>query len=102
MSAAAGEEFVLLAIPDMNGSLRGKALRPDAFESALEHGTVMTDLIIGLDPVDTPISDYERFGILLLDEETEELVLVLVSPTTSGMPLTHRTMSKRDFFTPGP
>ena len=34
MSAAAGEEFVLLAIPDMNGSLRGKALRPDAFESA--------------------------------------------------------------------
>ena len=63
MSAAAGEEFVLLAIPDMNGSLRGKALRPDAFESALEHGTVMTDLIIGLDPVDAPISDYERFGI---------------------------------------
>ncbi len=63
MSAAAGEEFVLLAIPDMNGSLRGKALRPDAFESALEHGTVMTDLIIGLDPVDAPITDYERFGI---------------------------------------
>jgi glutamine synthetase len=61
--SAAGEEFVLLAIPDMNGSLRGKALRPDAFESALEHGTVMTDLIIGLDPVDTPITDYERFGI---------------------------------------
>ena len=59
----AGEEFVLLAIPDINGSLRGKALRPAAFESAVEHGTVMTDLILGLDPVDTPISDYERFGI---------------------------------------
>jgi glutamine synthetase len=59
----AGEEFVLLAIPDMNGSLRGKALRPAAFESAVQHGTVMTDLIIGLDPVDTPITDYERFGI---------------------------------------
>jgi len=58
-----GEEFVLLAIPDVNGSLRGKALRPDAFESALSHGTVMTDLILGLDPVDTPIADYERFGI---------------------------------------
>jgi glutamine synthetase len=58
-----GEEFVLLAIPDMNGSLRGKALRPAAFESAVQHGTVMTDLILGLDPVDTPISDYERFGI---------------------------------------
>ena len=60
---SAGEEFVLLAIPDMNGSLRGKALRPAAFEAAVQHGTVMTDLIIGLDPVDTPITDYERFGI---------------------------------------
>jgi glutamine synthetase len=56
-------EFVLLGIPDVNGSLRGKALRPDAFESALRHGTVMTDLILGLDPVDTPITDYEQFGI---------------------------------------
>jgi glutamine synthetase len=59
----AGEEFVLLAIPDVNGSLRGKALRPAAFEAAVQHGTVMTDLILGLDPVDTPITDYERFGI---------------------------------------
>jgi glutamine synthetase len=56
-------EFVLLGIPDVNGSIRGKALRPDAFESALSDGTVMTDLILGLDPVDTPITDYERFGI---------------------------------------
>ena len=57
------EEFVLLGIPDVNGSIRGKALRPKAFESAVEHGTVMTDLILGLDPVDAPIADYERFGI---------------------------------------
>jgi len=57
------EAFVLLAIPDMNGSLRGKALRPAAFETAVERGTVMTDLILGLDPVDAPIDDYERFGI---------------------------------------
>ncbi|HXF73135.1 MAG TPA: glutamine synthetase family protein [Actinomycetota bacterium] len=66
MSAGAGsgrEGFVLLALPDVNGSLRGKALRPDAFEAAVRHGTVMTDLILGLDPVDTPISDYERFGV---------------------------------------
>jgi glutamine synthetase len=56
-------EFVLLGIPDVNGSIRGKALRPAAFESALRDGTVMTDLILGLDPVDTPISDYEGFGI---------------------------------------
>jgi glutamine synthetase len=47
----------------MNGSIRGKALRPDAFESALRRGTVMTDLILGLDPVDAPIADFERFGI---------------------------------------
>jgi glutamine synthetase len=56
-------DFVLLAIPDMNGSLRGKALRPVAFDEAVERGTVMTDLILGLDPSDTPIADYERFGI---------------------------------------
>ena len=56
-------EIVLLAIPDMNGSMRGKALRPQAFESALRNGTVMTDLILGLDPTDTPIADYDRFGI---------------------------------------
>jgi glutamine synthetase len=55
--------FVLLGIPDMNGSIRGKALRPDAFDVAVERGTVTTDLIIGLDPMDTPIADYERFGI---------------------------------------
>jgi glutamine synthetase len=60
---ATGEAFVLVGIPDVNGSIRGKALRPDAFESALRDGTVMTDLILGLDPVDTPIADYERFGI---------------------------------------
>jgi glutamine synthetase len=56
-------EFVLLGIPDVNGSIRGKALRPAAFDSAVRHGTVMTDLILGLDPVDAPITDFERFGI---------------------------------------
>jgi glutamine synthetase len=56
-------EFVLLVIPDVNGSLRGKALRPDAFEAAVRHGTVMTDLLLALDPVDNPITDYEKFGI---------------------------------------
>jgi glutamine synthetase len=55
--------YVLLAMPDMNGYLRGKALRRSAFEAAAEHGTVMTDLLLGLDPVDAPISDYEGFGI---------------------------------------
>ena len=63
VEAPAPAGFVLLAIPDVNGSMRGKALRPAAFESAVRHGTVMTDLILGLDPVDTPITDYERFGI---------------------------------------
>jgi glutamine synthetase len=56
-------EFVLLGFPDMNGSLRGKAMRPEAFASALRHGAAMTDLLLGLDPVDMPIADYERFGI---------------------------------------
>jgi glutamine synthetase len=61
--AAAGGEFILLGMPDVNGSIRGKALRPAAFESALRHGTVMTDLLLALDPTDTPISDYTKFGI---------------------------------------
>ena len=56
-------EFVLLGIPDVNGSIRGKALRPAAFDKALQQGTVMTDLILGLDPLDIPITDYDRFGI---------------------------------------
>jgi glutamine synthetase len=62
-SRAADEEFILLGFPDINGSIRGKALRPAAFQSALRHGTVMTDLLLALDPTDTPISDYTGFGI---------------------------------------
>ncbi len=58
-----GGEFILVGIPDVNGSIRGKALRPEAFESAVRHGTVMTDLLLALDPTDTPISDYTKFGI---------------------------------------
>jgi glutamine synthetase len=56
-------EFILLGMPDVNGSIRGKALRPAAFEAALRDGTVMTDLLLALDPTDTPISDYTKFGI---------------------------------------
>jgi glutamine synthetase len=66
VSAARGDatgDYVLLGMPDVNGYLRGKALRRDAFESAVRDGTVMTDLLLALDPVDTPISDYESFGI---------------------------------------
>jgi glutamine synthetase len=56
-------EFVLLGMPDVHGSVRGKALRPEAFEAALSRGAVMTDLLLALDPTDTPITSYERFGI---------------------------------------
>lgn len=58
-----GAEFVLLGMPDVNGYLRGKALRREAFEAAVSGGTVMTDLLLALDPVDTPIDAYEHFGI---------------------------------------
>jgi glutamine synthetase len=61
--ASSQEAFVLLGMPDLHGSVKGKALRPDAFESALADGSVMTDLLLALDPVDTPITDYEEFGI---------------------------------------
>jgi glutamine synthetase len=56
-------EYVLLGIPDVHGQIRGKALRPAMFDAALEHGARTTDLLLGLDPTDTPITDYERFGI---------------------------------------
>jgi glutamine synthetase len=61
--ARAEGEFVLLGIPDVHGSIRGKALRPAAFEAAVREGTVMTDLLLALDPTDRPITDYEQFGI---------------------------------------
>ena len=76
---APDEEFVLLGMPDVHGSIRGKALRPLAFQSAVDNGTVMTDLWLGLDPVDEPIADYEHHGIragapdLLIVPETETL-----------------------------
>ena len=57
------QRFVLLGVPDMNGQLRGKALREEAFEAAVEEGAATTDLLLGLDPVDAPISTYEEFGI---------------------------------------
>ena len=56
-------EFVLLGIPDVHGQIRGKALRPAAFEAAVRENTVMTDLLLALDPTDTPITDYESFGL---------------------------------------
>jgi glutamine synthetase len=58
-----GEEFVYLGMPDVHGSIRGKALRPDEFDAAHRNGAVMTDLLLALDPLDEPITDYERFGI---------------------------------------
>jgi glutamine synthetase len=56
-------EFVLLGFPDINGTFRGKAMRPKAFEAAIRHGAAMTDLLLALDPLDTPIAAYERLGI---------------------------------------
>ncbi len=62
-AGTAGDGFVLLGFPDVNGSIRGKALRPGAFEAAVRDGAVVTDLLLALDPTDLPITDYERFGI---------------------------------------
>jgi glutamine synthetase len=56
-------EFVLLGFPDVHGSIRGKALTLSAFDAAVRDGTVFTDLLLALDPTDTPITDYDRFGI---------------------------------------
>jgi glutamine synthetase len=63
VSATGEGEFVLLGFPDVHGSIRGKALTPSAFDAAVRDGTVTTDLLLALDPTDTPITDYDRFGI---------------------------------------
>jgi len=71
--------FILLGIPDINGSIRGKAFSPKAFDTASRTGTVITDLMLALDPVDHPIEDFEAFGInsgagdLLVAPDTETL-----------------------------
>lgn len=57
------EEYVLLGLPDLQGSIRGKALRPGAFEAAVADGVNITDLLLALDPVDEPIDSYRDFGI---------------------------------------
>lgn len=59
----AAERYVLMGMPDLQGSIRGKALRPDAFETALREGTTMTDLMLALDPADEPIEAYTTIGI---------------------------------------
>jgi glutamine synthetase len=63
LAAARDGDFVLLGVPDVHGSIRGKALRPDAFAAALRDGTVMTNLLLALDPTDAPITDYDQLGV---------------------------------------
>ena len=76
MTGGSDGGYVLLGMPDMHGAIRGKALRPSSFEAAVENGAVMTDLWLGLDPVDLPITDYPDYGInagapdLLLEPDT--------------------------------
>jgi glutamine synthetase len=55
--------MVLVGLPDINGALRGKAMRGHVFKRALQRGSPLTDLILALDPVDAPITDYQNFGI---------------------------------------
>ena len=80
-----GHGFVLLGMPDVHGSIRGKALRPGAFADAVEKGSVMTDLWLGLDPVDMPITDYREYGI-----NTGAPDLLLVPDTDTLRPLSWR------------
>src|SRR5438128_5126844 len=62
-SKSAGGEFVFVGLPDVNGSIRGKAFRPEAFDAVLRDGTMMPAFLLAWDPPDTPITDYARFGI---------------------------------------
>ncbi|MGD9735175.1 MAG: glutamine synthetase family protein [Solirubrobacterales bacterium] len=63
MSGLGDARFVALGIADLNGSIRGKALSPAAFEAAVAEGTAMTNLMLAVDPVDAPIETYETIGL---------------------------------------
>src|SRR5204863_7501694 len=92
---SAGGEFVFLGLPDLNGSIRGKAFRPEAFDAVMRDGTVMTDLLLALDPTDAPITDYTRFGI----RSGAGDLLVRPDPTTLH-PLTWRPVWRICLATP--
>lgn len=55
--------FVLLGVPDMTGSIRGKALGLSAFEAARRDGAAMTNLLLAVDPTDAPIDTYTSIGL---------------------------------------
>ena len=55
-------DWILVGIPDLNGSVRGKALRPAAFETVLDEGLVMTDLLLALDPIVETTADHNSYG----------------------------------------
>lgn len=55
---------VMVSFPDVNGVLRGKAFTSKAFEGIRHrNGTVFTNLLLALDPLDVPITTFEAFGI---------------------------------------
>jgi len=57
-------DFVFLGMPDVHGSLRGKAFTGREFDAVVRRGhTRMTDLLLALDPVDEPITDYATLGL---------------------------------------
>lgn len=55
--------WTLLGFPDVNGSLRGKAITAGQLDEVLRHGSPVTDLLFGLDSVDEPISTLDTLGI---------------------------------------
>ena len=75
MSGSA-DGFVLLGIPDMNGSIRGKALRPAAFDAAVERvravgATVVTDVHVNPNAQHREIwlQDLDGYLVVLADAD---------------------------------
>ena len=63
MTESTSTRFVALGIPDLNGSIRGKAMRPSEFETAVTNGASLTNLMLAVDPLDAPIDSYETIGL---------------------------------------
>ena len=61
---SASPDSVMLSFSDVNGVLRGKSFTADAFDGICRrNNAVFTNLLLALDPLDTPISTFQTFGI---------------------------------------
>lgn len=85
----ASPDTVVLSFPDVNGVLRGKSFTTDAFEGICRrNNAVFTNLLLALDPLDTPITTFQTFGI---NSGAQDLIVRPDQTTFRRLPWSHST-----------